>query len=68
VGYLLRKAANKKRNKSRRKKFVAVNTEEKEIGDLKSALTSDMEIQFGVCPVGFLSCFGPVFPHYGNLG
>jgi hypothetical protein len=30
---------------SRRKKFVAVNKDENEIGDLKTALASDMEMQ-----------------------
>jgi hypothetical protein len=32
--------------------------------DLPSALTSDKEMQFGVCPAGFLSCFASVFPHH----
>lgn len=33
-------------------------------GDLKNILTSDMEIQSGVCPAGLQSCFGPVSPYY----
>ena len=37
------------------------------VGDLKSVLTADMEMQFGVSPVGFQSCFSPVFPHYAPL-
>ena len=45
VGYLLRKAANREWNQPRRKNFVAVNEDEKGVGDLKSALTSDMEMQ-----------------------
>ena len=32
-------------NQARRKKFVAVNKNEKRVGDLKTALTSDMEMQ-----------------------
>jgi hypothetical protein len=35
------------------------------VGDLKSTLTSNMgDSEFGVCPAGFRSCFGPVFPNY----
>jgi hypothetical protein len=44
-GYLLRKAANREWNRLRRKKPVAVNKDEKGVGDLKSALTSAMEMQ-----------------------
>jgi hypothetical protein len=43
--YLLRKAANREWNQARRKKFVAVNKNEKRVGDLKTALTSDMVMQ-----------------------
>ena len=32
-------------NQSKRKKFAAVNKDEKGVGDLKTALTSDMEMQ-----------------------
>ena len=35
----------------------------KKVGDLKSALTSDMEMQFGDFQAGFWFCFGPLFPH-----
>jgi hypothetical protein len=45
MGYLLRKAATRKWNQPRKKKFVAVNKDEKGVGDLKTALTSDMEMQ-----------------------
>jgi hypothetical protein len=45
MGYLLRKAANRKWNHPRRKKFVAVNKNEKGVRDLKTALTSDIEMQ-----------------------
>jgi len=45
MGYLLRKAADREWNQPRRKMFVAVNTDEKGAGALKTALTSDMEMQ-----------------------
>jgi hypothetical protein len=51
----LRKAANREWNQPRRKKFFVVNKDEKGLGDLKTALTSDMEMQLGVCPACFLS-------------
>ena len=38
------------------------STKQKGLGDLKSALTLDMEVQ-----ASFQSCFGPVFPHYVPL-
>jgi hypothetical protein len=43
--YLLRKAAKKEWKQPRRKKFVAINKDEKGVGDLKTTLTSDMEMQ-----------------------
>jgi hypothetical protein len=42
LGYLLRKAANGEWNQPMRKKFVAINKDEKGVGDLK---TSNMEMQ-----------------------
>jgi hypothetical protein len=46
IGYLLRKAANRKWNTgSRRKKFIAVNKDVKGVGDLNTALVSDMQMQ-----------------------
>ena len=45
MGYMLRKAANREWNQPRRKQFVAVNKDEKGVGDLKTVLTSDMEMQ-----------------------
>ena len=44
VGYLLWKATNKEWNQLRRKKFVAVNKDEKGVRNLKITLTSDMEM------------------------
>ena len=45
VGFLLRKAANREWNQPRRKNFVVVNKDEKGVGDLKTTLTLDMEMQ-----------------------
>ena len=45
MSYLLRKAANREWKQPRRKKLVAVNKDEKGLGDLKTALTSHMEMQ-----------------------
>jgi hypothetical protein len=42
VGYLLRKADNKEWNQPRRKKLIAVNKDEKGVGDL---FRSDVEMQ-----------------------
>lgn len=49
---------------SPRERSVLQSTELKGGGDPKSLLTSGMEMQFGVFPAAFWSCFGPVFPHY----
>jgi hypothetical protein len=38
-------SANRKRKQPRRKKFVAVNKDKKGVGDLKTALTSAIEMQ-----------------------
>jgi hypothetical protein len=45
MGYLLRKTANREWKQTRRKKFVAVNKDEKGVGNLKTALISDTEMQ-----------------------
>jgi hypothetical protein len=39
----------------------------KEVVDLTSALTSDMKVQYGICPADFQSCFGTVFPCYATF-
>lgn len=43
--YVVRKAANREWNQPSRKQFAAVKTDDKEVRDLKTALTSAMEIQ-----------------------
>ena len=45
MGYLLRKAANREWNQPGRKQFVAVNKDEKEVGDLRTAFSLDKEMQ-----------------------
>lgn len=45
MGYLLRKAANREWKQPRRKKFVALNKDEKGDGDLKTTLTSELEME-----------------------
>jgi hypothetical protein len=49
VRYILQQAANREWNQLRRKNFVAINKDEKGVGDLKTALTSDMEMQSLPC-------------------
>jgi hypothetical protein len=44
VGYLLRKVANREQNPPKRRKCVQ-STELKRVGDLKSPLTSAMDMQ-----------------------
>ena len=44
MGYLLKEAANGEGDQPKRKKCVAVNKAER-IGDLKSVLTLDMDVQ-----------------------
>jgi hypothetical protein len=45
MGSLLRKAANREWKQPRRKKLVAVNRDVKRSGDLKTTLTSVIEMQ-----------------------
>jgi hypothetical protein len=59
MGYMLKTAANRKKNLPRRKKFIVVNKDQNGIGNLNMiALTSDMKCRVWICTVGFLSCFG----------
>ena len=58
--YLPRRAANRVWNQPKRETHVAVNKAERSWGseDIRHG-----DADFGVCPAGFQSCFGPVFPH-----
>ena len=56
LGCLLRKAVI--RDWPRRKTFVAISKDGKGVGNLKTAFTSDMVMQFGVFPAVLLFCFG----------
>lgn len=60
MGYLLRKAANKVWKQPKRMNFVAGYKSEK-------SCTSDVEIQFEVCPPNFWPCFHLLFTHYDIL-
>lgn len=64
MGYLLMRAANREWLTAQERSMLQA-TKQKGVGDLKNASTSDMEsAEFGVCPSGFWSCFGPVSPYY----
>ena len=70
VGYLLRKAANREWNQPKRKKFVAVNTNERSWRSEESFVITHGDAELRVCPASFWPYFGPVFPHLfwnGNL-
>jgi hypothetical protein len=67
MGYLLRKAANNEWNQPKRKKFVAVNKDESSWKSKKNNGVRHGDAEFGVCPAGFWSCFGPVLPYYDIL-
>jgi hypothetical protein len=59
VGYLLRKAANRKWNQPGRKKCVVVNKDEKAVGRSEDCFDISLgDAEFGICPAGFLTCFG----------
>jgi hypothetical protein len=53
MGNLMRRAANREWNQPRIKKFVAVNKDENKLGDLKTTLTSDMEMQIWSLSIWF---------------
>ena len=63
MGFLPRKAANREWNQPKRKKCVAVNNVEKSWRSEERFDIRHGNAEFGVCPAGFRSCFGPVFPH-----
>lgn len=56
---------NWEQNQSKRKKCCSQKGERS--WDMKSAFLSSVEMQPGVCPAGFWSCFGLVFPHYACI-
>lgn len=57
VGYPSRRTSSRERSMLQSIKL-------KRIGDLKRALASDRDREFGACPAGSQSYFGPIFPHY----
>ena len=58
MGYLLGTTANRK-NQPKKKNKAEMSWRSEEHFDIKHRDT-----EFGVCPAGFQSCFGPIFPHY----
>ena len=64
MGYLSRGTANREWKQAKRKKGAAVNKAEQSWGSEEHFDISHGDAEFGVCPDGFQSCFGPVFPHY----
>jgi hypothetical protein len=56
--YMLRKAANREWNQPRRKQFVESTKMKKEWGSEDHFNISHGGAEFGVCPAGFLPCFG----------
>ena len=58
ISYLLRKTANREWIQPRRKKFVAINKDEKGVGALDCFDIRYGDTEFEVCLAGFLSCFG----------
>jgi hypothetical protein len=64
VRYLLRKTANREWNQPKRKKCVPVNKDERSWRSEEHFDISYGDAEFGVCPAGFQSSFGPAFPHY----
>lgn len=64
---LVRKTANREWNQPKRKKFIAVNKDERSWRSEEHFDIRHGDAEFGVLPAGFLSCFGPVFSHYNIL-
>ena len=62
VSYLLRKTAFRKQNHSK-KKILLHWTKQKEVGDLKNTLTTDMKMQSLGLPSWIRSYLGPLFLH-----
>ena len=63
MGYLQIRASNREWNQSRRKKCVAVNKAEQTWRCGKRLDIRHGAAEFVVCPAGFQSCLGLVFPH-----
>ena len=62
MGYLQREAANTERKEPKGKSMLE-STKLKRIEDLEYLDIRHGHAEFGVCPVGFCSFFGPVFLH-----
>lgn len=67
VGYLQRKIADIEWNHSKRKNCVSVNKAERSWRPEDWFGIRRGDAEFGVCPAGFWSYFGPVFPQYATF-
>ena len=63
MGYLLRKAASREWNQSKREKCVAVSKAEMSWRSEEHFDIRHEDSVFGVGPAGVWSCVGPVFPY-----
>ena len=67
MGYLPRGAANREWNQPKRKKCAAVNKAKRIWRAEECFEIRYKHVEFRICPEGFWSCFGPVFPQYAPL-
>lgn len=67
VGYLLRKAANRKWKQSKRKECVLVSRTERSLRPEEHVALRHGDTEFRICPAGFQDYFGPVFSHYTSF-
>ena len=64
MGLLPKRAANRKQNQLKREKCIVVNKAERTWRSEKCFDNKHGNTELRVCPTGFQSCFGPVFPYY----
>ena len=75
MGYLLRKAPFKRELVPAQENKLcccrmptAVNKDERSWRSEENFDIGHVDMEFGVCPAGFQSCFGPAFPCYDVFG
>ena len=64
MGYCPRRAADGVWKQCKREKGVAVNKDKRDLRSEECFNTRPEDAEFGICPAGFWSCFGPEFPHH----
>ena len=67
MGYLPRRDTNREYNQPTRKKSVVVHRAEQSWRPEEHFDTRHGDAEFGFCPAGFWSCFGPVFSRFVPL-